>query len=46
MARYWDARSFQRIASEDNKRLCPDCKAPEIVFQGGENYCKKCGYVL
>ena len=29
-----------------NPKKCPECKSEDIAHEGGEFYCKKCGYVL
>ncbi len=46
MAKAWNQRSMQKLGSEDIKRKCPECKSAEVVYEKGETFCKKCGYVL
>lgn len=39
-------KSLQGLGYEDKEKKCPDCGSKEIVLEGSEIICKKCGYVL
>lgn len=36
--------TMQRLRNEDKNKKCPECGG-ELVFEGGEVVCKKCGLV-
>lgn len=39
-------KSMDSVKNEDKVKVCPDCKSEDIVYDRGENFCKKCGLVL
>ena len=39
-------RSLQGVAAEDKMKKCPECGSEDIGYDGGEFYCKKCGYLM
>ena len=38
-------KSLQGLRNEDKLKKCPECNG-ELVFEGGEIVCKKCGLVV
>ena len=42
-----DPKSLQSLEDEGKDvSKCPDCGSEEIVYDKGERFCKKCGYVF
>lgn len=39
-------RSFDEVVNEEKQKKCPECGSEEVVYEKGEVYCKKCGFVL
>lgn len=39
-------KSMGSLKLEEREKVCPDCKAEEIVYDNGELYCRKCGLVI
>lgn len=46
MTREWNQKTMQGLKHEELVRKCTDCGSEEIIHEGGEFYCKKCGLVL
>ena len=36
---------LQDVTAEENVKVCPDCGG-KMEHEGGEVFCKKCGFVL
>jgi ribosomal protein S27AE len=44
---YSDPKSLDGLEDEEKKpSKCPDCGSKDIVYDKGERFCKKCGYVF